>query len=234
MSEMDYSHLHEAVELGDIPAIRRVLGTGVHVDDPNPETWETALIIATLNGNKDVVFELLNRGANPNIGNAADKTPVHYAAEKGLIEILELYIGWARASPNGKCSTGETPLHLAIRSGHVDAVRILLEAGADANESTADEYMGPEAEYDYPLHIACRKGRVDIAKALLEHDADVNVQDWYGATPLYRAVRSGNEELVQLLLTAGADKEISTHDGTTPLEFAHERRDNGIISLLTA
>ena len=60
---------------------------------------------------------------------------------------------------------GSTGLHLAVE--HLDAVRLLLEHGADPNARD----VGDNA---YPLHFAVGPGRVDVVRALLDAGADVH------------------------------------------------------------
>ena len=50
---------------------------------------------------------------------------------------------------------GETPLMAASRTGHLDAVKLLIEAGANAN--AADAY-----QQETPLMWAAAEGHVDV------------------------------------------------------------------------
>lgn len=72
---------------------------------------------------------------------------------------------------------GLTPLHHAVRQGHLDAALALLEAGADIDLATGDQTS--------PLLMAAINGQWDLAKVLLDHGADPNVASEAGATPLY-------------------------------------------------
>jgi ankyrin repeat protein len=54
----------------------------------------------------------------------------------------------------------------------VDAVRVLLEHGAD---TTAQDNDGST-----PLHLASQEGHVEAARILLEHGAETTAQDNYG------------------------------------------------------
>lgn len=56
---------------------------------------------------------------------------------------------------------GMTAVHLAAFHGYADALRILLEAGADANAVCEDG--------ETPLHTACTGGSTQCAIMLLEH-----------------------------------------------------------------
>jgi ankyrin repeat protein len=76
---------------------------------------------------------------------------------------------------------GLTPLHFAAREGRIEAVKALLEAGADINQQT----VGDKAT---PILIATINGHFDLAAVLLEKGADPNAAQHNGATPLYAAL----------------------------------------------
>ena len=76
---------------------------------------------------------------------------------------------------------GMTPLLLAARQGHLDAVQALLAAAADVNQVSAGDRTSP-------LLIATINGHFDLAKYLLDHGADPRLASENGATPLYGAV----------------------------------------------
>jgi ankyrin repeat protein/catechol 2,3-dioxygenase-like lactoylglutathione lyase family enzyme len=60
---------------------------------------------------------------------------------------------------------GSTALHLAVE--HLEAVRFLLEHGADPNARDAGDNA-------YPLHFAAGAGKVEVVRALLDAGADVH------------------------------------------------------------
>jgi uncharacterized protein len=76
---------------------------------------------------------------------------------------------------------GLTPLLLAAREGHVDAVQALLDAGADVNQMSAGDRTSP-------LLIATINGHFDLAMLLLAKGADPNAGAENNATPLYGAL----------------------------------------------
>ncbi|PYQ72315.1 MAG: hypothetical protein DMG04_17890 [Acidobacteria bacterium] len=73
---------------------------------------------------------------------------------------------------------GLSPLHLAARQGHVDAVKALVDAGADLNQPTSGDHVTP-------MLIATINGQFDLAKQLLDRGADSNLAQDNGVTPLY-------------------------------------------------
>ena len=100
----------------------------------------------------------------------------------------------AGASPNARQSgtkEGWTALSCAVLSGNVDAVQLLLEAGAEVNALCFD---GTTA-----LHKACLWQHVRIANFLLGYGADPTIPDQDGWTAGQLAAAQGNQELLQLL-----------------------------------
>lgn len=116
-------------------------------------------------------------------------------------------------------------LSLAVRRGHVDAVRQLIAAGANVNEATRYTLS--------PLANAAELGHVEIVALLLLADAEVNsAADGY--TPLMRACVGGQPKALRLLLDAGANPNLERHDGQRALHFAAKRGDAESVKLLLA
>jgi ankyrin repeat protein len=76
---------------------------------------------------------------------------------------------------------GMTPLLLAVRQGHDEAVHALLAAGADINQVRGGDRSSP-------LLVAVVNGRFDLAADLLDHGADPRLAAENGVTPLYAAL----------------------------------------------
>lgn len=76
---------------------------------------------------------------------------------------------------------GLTALHYAARDGQAEAVRLLLDAGAEVNQVT-------EGDHTSPLLIAIINGNYDLAMELLERGADPNLASDDGAAPLFAAI----------------------------------------------
>jgi ankyrin repeat protein len=105
-----------------------------------------------------------------------DAASVHRLVGLGA-KILKVDGGWT------------APLHVASRAGRVQAVRALLELGADVDAREGDGVSGPTA-----LHIACEMGFAETARALVEGGTDWTARDEEGRTPLKLAVRNGKAE----------------------------------------
>uniref|UniRef100_A0A3P8YPE5 RHD domain-containing protein n=1 Tax=Esox lucius TaxID=8010 RepID=A0A3P8YPE5_ESOLU len=95
----------------------------------------------------------------------------------------------------------QSPLHLAVITGQVKVVDVLLRAGADPTLLDQD---GRTA-----LHLAALTGDDTTLRVLLGHLGEryshlVNTADYHGLYPLHLAVRKGGERCLRLLVEGGA------------------------------
>ena len=96
-------------------------------------------------------------------------------------------------------------LTLAVRHGHIEIVRLLLDLGADVDErTTLEELEEATASWGSPLWYAARAGRRDIAELLLDRGADPNANVYASGWPIDHAYRNRDERMKQLLLARGA------------------------------
>ncbi len=96
-----------------------------------------------------------------------DELPVYEAAAFARIERLRRLLDEDPAAANAWSPDGFTALHLAIFGGSEEAVRLLLERGADPNTLATSEIARVR-----PLGTAAFVGRPDLEKILLEAGAD--------------------------------------------------------------
>ena len=108
----------------------------------------------------------------------------------------------------------------------IEAVKILLAAGADINEQ--DEDIGGAGKGATPLFIACSYYE-EMAKLLLSKGADVNITTYGGDSPLMAACFI-SEELVELLLSKGADINAKNKDETGVFDYCIMGIMQGVVS----
>jgi uncharacterized protein len=157
-----------------------------------------------------------------------DEPTVFEAAAFGLTERLRELLAAEPGLERAFSGDGFTALHLAAFFGRDDAVRELIERGADVNAVATSDEIGPVQ----PLHSAAATGRLECARLLVENGADVNARQSGGYTPLHEAAGSGDVELARLLLDAGADQSARKDDGQTPADLAAERGHEDVLDVL--
>ena len=114
----------------------------------------------------------------------------------------------------------------AANEGELDAVRNLLEQGAEPN--------APDVDGETPLHAAVRLGDSDIVASLLAHGADPGALALYNTTPLHVSVRDQRVEATRRLLEQGADANALDDFGHSALHDAALRNDLRSARLLLA
>ncbi|XP_045909035.1 BRCA1-associated RING domain protein 1 isoform X2 [Micropterus dolomieu] len=106
---------------------------------------------------------------------------------------------------------GETLLHLAAIKGDVEAVKELLDQGADPN-------LKDNAGWT-PLHEACNLGHLAVVETLVSSGALLNTPGYENDSPLHDAVRNGHPAIVKLLLKLGASQNVLNLYGKRPADY---------------
>ena len=109
---------------------------------------------------------------------------------------------------------GLTPLLFAVREGHFEATKSLLDQGADINAVSPGDKSSP-------LLVATINGHFDLAGYLLDEGADPKLASMAGATPLYAAVN------VKWAPEAGYPQPDTSQEATTYLELMQAFLDKG-------
>jgi len=124
-----------------------------------------------------------------------------------------------------KSKSGSTALTLAAFHGQVDAIRTLVERGADANQA-------PGAQPP-PLQAAVENRNLEACRVLLELGADVNAYNIQGNAALHLAAEDYKKGCAAVLLEHGADVHIRTSPGgRQAIHIAAGRGLNVVTQLL--
>jgi uncharacterized protein len=162
-----------AARQGALESAAALIDAGADLNVTEPQYGFTPMQTAIFNGHYDLVPLFLDNGAWPDDGSL-------YTA----IEMRNLATYSNRPNPPDSDK----------RLSSLDAVKLLLEWGADPNQA-------------YSKKIPPRQAQGDITVAP-------------GATPLYRAIKSTDLTAIRLLMDHGANPSIATNDGSTPLMVA--------------
>lgn len=225
--------LMKAASAGSADAVKLLLDRGAAANAVEPGHNQNALMFAAASGRGEAIRILAARGADlratskvTQILPQKDFDSNEFPLDADLIlhanlppgkEAAAAALAGRRASPT--VSGGLTALLLAARDGQLDAVRALVEVGADVNQQSAGDKTNP-------ITMAIINGHFEVAKFLLDHGADPNIANQDGLTPLYATVdaqwaplgggplpvtghdKVGYLELMQALLDHGADPDL--------------------------
>lgn len=105
---------------------------------------------------------------------------------------------------------GLTALHVAVETGNIEIVKMLLNAGAKVNAKSKSKQT--------PLSMIDGDATPELVRLLVERGADVNAQNDEGETPLMKATKEDRLEIVEVLLEAGADVHLKDKEDETVLD----------------
>jgi ankyrin repeat protein len=193
--------LIKAAKSGHVQVVTALLDAGAAADTKDSGFGQTPLMAAAREGHTAVAKLLIDRGARVNAQTRTGKTPeVRNPAESKASRGAGIQRGgWPNRGIRESIPGAKTPLLYAAREGHVDIARLLLDAGANLEQSDADGVT--------PLLIALLNEHAEMASFLIERGANVNAMDWYGQSPLFAAVDVRNLDVSGPTRDNGVDRE---------------------------
>jgi uncharacterized protein len=206
-----------AVADGDAAEVRDLLKKKPSLANTKGQDGVSALLQAVYRGRGEIVSLILATGIELDIFEASA------TGRAGRVRAL------LKSRPdlaNAFAPDGFTPLGLAAFFGHLDAVKVLLDSGAQVNVSSRNALKA------VPLRSAAVAGHLDIARLLVARGADVNARGEGGQTPLHEVAGGGRVEFARLLLDHGAEVNARGDDGKTPLTVAVENKQTEMANFL--
>lgn len=171
----------------------------------------TALLRASLAGDKTLLEQLLAHGAEVNAQNNYGWSALHSAVFNGHKSIVALLLT-NNANVNLTTKDGRTPLLMSEQ--YTEIAQLLIEHGANVHARGNDGFTS--------MQFAASRGNTSLVSVLLSHKADINEGDNFGTTPLHQASGSisVSKAAIDFLLAHGANLEATRRDGMTPLHWA--------------
>ncbi|EHK51017.1 hypothetical protein TRIATDRAFT_186587, partial [Trichoderma atroviride IMI 206040] len=189
--------------------------------------------------------------------NAFGYTPLHYAAQHGHADTVNLLLENG-ASANLSRQNVASPLQIAAELGHTAVIRLLLKyddctTGDNVDKSlrlaAAEGYVQSakalldkttatdpvDSEGNTALHLASRHGHAELVCVLLDSDKfSKDLPNEGGMTAMHLAAREGYTEAVAIILEHEGSAEITNADGDTPMHIAAAKGYINVVELLCA
>ncbi|XP_021119571.1 palmitoyltransferase ZDHHC13 isoform X3 [Heterocephalus glaber] len=217
------------------------------------------IVKATQYGIFERCKELVEAGYDVRQPDKENVSLLHWAAINNRLDLVKFYISKGAVIDQLGGDLNSTPLHWAIRQGHLPMVILLLQHGADPTLIDGEGFSS--------IHLAVLFQRMPIIAYLISKGQSVNMTDVNGQTPLmlsaskvigpeptgfllkfnpslnvgdkthqntplHWAITSGNVNAVDKLLEAGSSLDIRNVKGETPLDMALHNKNQLIIHML--
>jgi ankyrin repeat protein len=147
------------------------------------------------------VWSLIHQGSDVNARVRSQRTPLHMAAKKGLLDAVRELV---RTGADVSAVDGEG--------------RSALDLADD--EDCREELKRLGANGWTPLMMAAEAGDAAATQRLLDADADVRAANWQLRTALHMAAERGDHRIVQALVRAKASLRAVDVDGRAAVELA--------------
>ena len=250
--------------------IRLMISRGFNRRDEKPERidlfknlWKARCVLKLPSFTMENRNEVLKTVISGNAGQLNEILQSLNSTERISVLAAQDYTDGALKSQNViriPCKT--TPLIVAVQSGYLDCVKVLLNYKADIEEQGesfryrvfqragmgycyfendhvfVSTYTGP------PLFVAAANGNLDILSYLFEQGANVNAYAssssrlslftlvWRTYTPLIVALTNKHNDAFTFLIDKGADVNLQDHYGYTALHHAVKTKNFDAISCL--
>lgn len=219
--------LFEAVISGNLSEVERLVNSGADVNGKDSNGL-TPLHFAVQSKSETTVKILLEKSADPTQTSNKGNSPLHTAASMGQAEIARDLLKFVKKHSvsniydfiNGQTKNGKmTPLHVAVKAGFVNMVKVLLKNGAI--------FDLPEANGSKPRDLSSNVEISNWLKCcdeffLQAQNKDINVMEKLRMMKLNRgeemfsivtsARNSNNKTLLNVMVDNFARERLKNHD----------------------
>ena len=235
-------HLAVSDETKSLVVLEMLLENGANPNAGAERGFENSALKMALDtsGGKDFSYAecLLKHGADVNT-----PTLLNFYVETQNLPVVKFLLTQG-ANPNSETEAKyndnggrNTSLFHAARSGNLELVKLLVEAGADVNKLSLVAEKSAEDRLLVPVMRICLD-YPEIIKYLLKSGANPNAIVIREQTLLAHAVVDKKDEAVKLLLEAGANPNVQVEPDGEPgetvsvLEFASNTGNKALVLLL--
>jgi ankyrin repeat protein len=196
----------------------------------------TVLWIASCNRHIDIVNELLQRGADPNIPNLKGDSALVSCCQKNNSTLAELLLS-AGARLDIYNKNRDNPVLICCRTGHAKVLEMLLKTlKPDELKTILNAYA--EIDGFVPILASTELDRVDCIRMCVKYGAPLETKTAddnkiiAGATSMHLACHYGRLNAAKTLHELGASLVATTVDGLTPLHVAIQKGHAQVVRFL--
>ncbi|KAK6503298.1 hypothetical protein TWF481_008325 [Arthrobotrys musiformis] len=219
-----WSLLFSASRMGSTALVNALLDKYPNLDVNSPdERGVVPLMLAAFAGHSNVVRQLLDKGALPDIKTEGGMTPLIAAVYNGHTDAVKTLLENG-AKPDSQKPYSFGPLSAAAILGKEAEAELLINFGADVN--------GQSFKGETPLHNSAYGGFDSMTKLFLDRGADPNLTTYESSDmALIFAVEKGHGHVIKTLLNNGANPYQKRKEGLTAMCRAVELGRGDILSI---
>uniref|UniRef100_A0AAY4ATT1 Ion transport domain-containing protein n=1 Tax=Denticeps clupeoides TaxID=299321 RepID=A0AAY4ATT1_9TELE len=215
--------LHMAITKGHNTLVELLLSYSVTNENLKGDLGNTPVMLACCSNNCEALRMLVSRGAKLCTQNKLGHYAIHTVAFAGAKEAMEVILKWGEeVGYNNECQINyldkskSSPLHLAVRGGNIEVIKLCILKGAKIDQKQCDKSTA--------LHFACTQGAIEAVRLMVSSYSNVeeiiNIRDGANQTPLHRATIFDHADLAEYLISKGADIDCVDCKGLSPLLVA--------------
>ncbi|EHK47127.1 hypothetical protein TRIATDRAFT_217580 [Trichoderma atroviride IMI 206040] len=216
--------LHYAVVSGSVDCVRILLAAGADQELLMSENEYSPLLLASEDGQTEIVRLLLENGANPEIKTTEPTTPLSVAIAGRHAEVVSILLEYGADYTAAFFRSALVPSVFAASLGQIPILEVLLSYGVDISLPTPRGIT--------PLMGASMALQLYTMRFLLDKGADITAVDGSGRSVLFYAAEQGGADAIKLLLSNGANVFAIDNDGWTVLHFAAFRGHADVVRVL--
>ena len=211
--------LHYAAKKGLLEVLKFIIN---HCNLMATNKWGKTILCCAVEHTDVVKYLIIECNCNPmTVINYAGDTVLHYAAKKGLLNLLKVMINHHNCNLMATNKWGKTILHCAVE--HTEVVKyLIIECNFDPTTLINDDE-------DTVLHYAAKKGLLDLLEFIINHHkCNLMATNKRDETILHCAVE--HTEVVKYLISeCNCDPMTINNDGDTVLHYAAKK---GLLEVL--
>jgi ankyrin repeat protein len=174
---------------------------------------------------------LLKAGANPNIRDKLEKTPLIYAVENSSYETTKQLLEYDADINYAGAEGDDLPLNIALKNKDGGMVDLLL---THENSKNKIKYDFKDRNLDTPIHIALKNNLINpflkpSSLYKLIYESNLNAQNIKQITPMHLLARSNKINLknyTQILKNKDLNLEIKDYKNKTPVQYLSRENKN--------